>query len=389
MKTYLENPFQFEGIVTGSNFCDRDEDINELLEYMHSGNNVIISMKRRVGKSSIIKEIFKNHIKDKRALTAYIDIYGITSKKELYLALKEEVENICTVSFKIGVVANRLSDAFSEAIVKTDIGKSSRISIEFAGNNYELLIKKLLQSLEAYAVASKIKIVLAIDEFQKIASLKKEETEAIETNIRSAMQTCKHISFVISGSNQTLLDNMFKEEKPLYRQGAHHTLEPISEDVFYKWVNKKFEKKEITFSKEGFSYLYRIANTEAKIIQQVCFKLFGKMEPLSNIGVSDVKEILIKIYKSNSEIMSKFNNLKLTEQKMMKVIAIEREAGITVSPLLEEYGVNHGSVNGLLVQMQNSYHIAKLSTGKYEIVDTELKLWILVDKGLVQEMCDE
>ena len=44
MKTYIVNPFQFEGIVTGTNFCDRDEDIEELLEYMHSSNNVIISI---------------------------------------------------------------------------------------------------------------------------------------------------------------------------------------------------------------------------------------------------------------------------------------------------------------------------------------------------------
>lgn len=383
MKTYIVNPFQFEGIVTDTNFCDRDEDIEELLEYMHSSNNVIISMKRRVGKSSIIKEIFKNHIKDKRVLTAYMDIYGITSKKELYLVLKEEVEKICTASFKIGIAIDRLSDAFSEAVLSTEVGNSNKVTIEFTGNKYEVLIKKLLESLESYAVANQIKIVLAIDEFQKIASLKKEDMEGIETNIRSAMQTCKHISFVISGSNQTLLDNMFKEEKPLYRQGAYHTLEPINEDIFYKWVCKKFKLKEITFSREAFSYLYKMANTEAKIIQQVSFKLFGKLCPLDNIEISDVHTALIKIYKSNSEIMSKFNNLKLTEQKMMKVIAIEKDTGITVSPLLDEYDINHGSVNGLLTQMLKNYNITKFSTGKYEIVDTELKLWILVDKGLI------
>lgn len=238
-------------------------------------------------------------------------------------------------------------------------------------------------NLETYAIDNKIRVVLAIDEFQKIASLKPKDMEAIETNIRSAMQTCKHISFVISGSNQTLLDNMFKEEKPLYRQGAHHNLEPIAEDVFFKWISNKFKQKDITFTKEGFSYLYGVANTEAKIIQQVCFKIFGKFEPFSNIKTEDVRAVIMKIYKSNSEIMSKFNNLKLTEQKMMKVIAIEKEYGITVSPLLREYDINHGSVNGLLTQMQKNHNITKLKTGTYEIVDTELKLWILVDKGLI------
>lgn len=383
MSTYIANPFQFEGIVTGANFCDRTEEIKELLEYMHSSNNVIISMKRRVGKSSIITEVFENHIDDKRLLTGYVDIYGITSTKELYLTLKQGVQEIGKASIKIGIAIERLKSAFSEAVINTEVGDSNKISIEFYGSNYGELIKKLLLSLENYAVDNNIKIAFAIDEFQKIASLDAKDTENIETSIRSAMQTCKHICFIISGSNQTLLDNMFKENKPLYRQGAHHHLEPIPMEVFYKWASKKFRQKEITISKDAFEYLYELANTEAKIIQHVCFKLFGRMSKLSNIGKDDVCSTLIKIYKSNSEIMSKFNNLKLTEQKMMKVIAIEKEKGITVSPLLVEYGVNHGSVNGLLKQMQHNNYITKLMTGKYEVVDTELKLWILVDKEIL------
>lgn len=383
MNTYIINPFQFEGIVTGSNFCDRTTDIAELLEYMLSSINVIISMKRRVGKSSIIKEIFSNHIKDERVLTAYVDIYGITSTKELYTALKEEIEHIATASFNVGIALDRLRSAFKEAILQVEIGDSNKLSINFHGSNYGELIKKLLLSLELYANENNIRIVLAIDEFQKIASLKEEDSQSIQTNIRSAMQTCKHISFVISGSNQTMLDAMFKESEPLFRQGGHHTLEPIEKDVFHEWVENKFKLKEITFSKEAFYYLYELANSEAKIIQQVCFKLFGKFSQLGDIQVNDVCDTLIKIYKSNSEIMSKFNNFKLTEQKMMKVIVLENTTGITVSPLLVEYGINSGSVNGILNQMQKNYQITKLNTGTYEIVDTELKLWILVDKNLL------
>lgn len=385
MHTYIRNPFQFEGIVTGSHFCDRKDDIRELLEYMYSSNNVIISMKRRVGKSSIIKEIFSNHIKDERIISAYVDIYGITSTKELYLALKESVEKIATASFKIGIVIDRLKSAFSEAILQVEVGNTNKLSIHFHGNNYGELIKKLLVNLEAYAEQNQIRIVLAIDEFQKITSLKEADSKNIQINIRSAMQTCKHISFVISGSNQTMLDNMFEESEPLFRQGGHHYLEAINKDVFHKWVEDKFLLKEVTFSQEAFYYLYDIANTEAKIIQQVCFKLFGKFSELGDIQVSDVCDTLVKIYKSNSEIMSKFNNLKLTEQKMMKVITLETNFGITVSPLLNEYGINSGSVNGILSQMLKNYQITKSSTGKYEIVDTELKLWILVDKGI---LCD-
>ena len=381
MSDFIVNPFQFEGIVTGKDFCKRDDDVNNLLEYMHSSNNVIISMKRRVGKTSLIKEIFENHISDKNLIAGYVDIYGITSIKELYTAFKEEVESLLSLSSKIGIEAQRVKGAFSEAKISMTLSSSPKFTIEFSGNKYEILIKKLFLSLQDYAVENNLKFVFAIDEFQKITSLSEKDMHKVETNIRTAMQECKNISFILSGSNQTMLDSMFKDKRPLYRQGVHYPLNPIAEKDFYKWVVAKFKRKEITIDKEAFSYIYKLANTEAKIVQQICFELFSKTQQLHNIAVEDVCNIVENIYKNNTEIASKFNNLKLNEQKMLKVIALETEDGITVSPLLNEYDINHGSVSNILKRMIEKYIVIKHSSSDYEIVDTELKLWILVSKN--------
>ncbi len=383
MNSYIINPFQFEGVVTGKDFCKREDDISNLLEYMYSGNNVIISMKRRVGKTSLIQEIFANHINTKQLISGYVDIYGITSIKELYLILKEEVESLLGVSATLGIEAQRVKSAFSDANVSLTLSKTPQFKIEFNGNSYEILIKKLFLSLQSYAEKNALKFVFAIDEFQKITSLNKKDVEKIETNLRTAMQTSKNISYILSGSNQTMLDSMFKENRPLYRQGFHYTLNPIDEDVFYKWSVNKFKKKQITIDKDAFSYIYELANTEAKIVQQICFVLFSKTDEFKNIERGDVCKIVQQIYKNNSEIASKFNNLKLNEQKMLKVISLEKETGVTVSPLLHEYAINSGSVSNILKKMLEKYVVIKHSTGKYEIVDTELKLWILVNKNML------
>ncbi|WP_457748556.1 ATP-binding protein [Sulfurimonas sp.] len=383
MARFIRNPFRFEGIVTGEEFCDRKSDIDSLLQYMHSGNNVIISMKRRVGKSSLIKEIFENHIDKKQLISGYTDIYGITSIKELYLSLKDEVEKIVGLSTKLNIASERIKNAFSGAEVFLELSKSPKVKIEFAGNDYALLIKKLFLSLREYAEDNSLQFVFAIDEFQKIACLSKDEVDKIETNLRTAMQESKRISFILSGSNQTMLDKMFQEGRPLYRQGVHYPLEPINEDVFFKWVGKKFKRKEITISKEAFSYVYNLSNGEAKIVQQICFELFARTKEFDNIELQDVCEIVEKIYKSNSEISAKFNMLKLNEQKMLKVIALENGSGVTVSPLLLEYNISSGSVSNILKRMVEDYIIAKRDS-RYEIIDSELKLWILVGK---QALC--
>jgi AAA+ ATPase superfamily predicted ATPase len=376
---FIRNPFRFEGIVTGDEFCDRKSDIDALLQYMYSGNNIVISMKRRVGKSSLIKEIFENHIDKKQLISGYVDIYGITSARELYLSLKDEVENIIGLSAKLDNAKERIKNAFGGANVFIEVAESPKVKIEFNGNDYPLLIKKLFLSLQKYAKENNLHFVFAIDEFQKIAYLSKNETSEIETNLRTSMQESKRISFVLSGSNQTMLDEMFQENRPLYRQGAHYPLDPIDKEVFFKWVAKKFKKKEITISKEAFFHIYKLSGGEAKIVQQICFELFAKMQELAHIEVEDVCAVVDKIYKNNSEISAKFNMLKLNEQKMLKVIALEEGSGVTVSPLLLEFNINNGSVSNILKKMVKDYIIVKRNS-RYEIIDSELKLWILVSK---------
>ncbi len=378
MQPFIPNPFQFEGIVTGDKFCDRKDAIAELLGYIYNSSNVIISMKRRVGKSSLIKEVFENHADKQQVICAYVDIYGITSTKELFTELKDEVEKILSITAKIVNFQESVKAAFADANILMEISKTPKISIEFSERNYAVAIKKLLLSLQNFAAHEKLKIAFAIDEFQKITKLEKEEMEKIETNMRTAMQDCKNISFVLSGSNQTMLDKMFEENRPLYRQGMHQYLSPIDKEVFYKWTSLKLQRKEIVISKEAFDYLYELSCGEAKIVQQACFILFNKTKSLTQITLESICDTIEFMYKNNSEISTKFNSFKLNEQRMLKIIAFEKGSGVTVSPYLQEYNVNHGSVSNILKGMVEKYIIKKNEAGQYEIVDTELKLWILV-----------
>ncbi len=376
----IPNPFQFEGAVTGANFCDREETINALIEYMKNGANVIISKKRRVGKRSLIKEIFDRRLKDTRIVHGYIDIYSATSIKDLYDAIKDGVEQVVGGAMKLKIAQQRISDAFAGASITLTVGASPKMQIEFTGNDYSALIRKMLVSLQGFASDNNLSVVLAIDEFQKIAFL--EEHESIEANLRTAMQDAKKICFVMSGSNQTQLDKMFSDARPLYRQGTHLHLVPIEREMFRLWVIKKFKRKSITISSDAFDTIYDFANTEAKIVQQICFELFWRKEELFNITKEDVCEVVEMLYKYNSEIAAIFGGFNLNRQRMLKVIAYCGGKHVTVSPYIAEVGLKHGTVSALLKKMLSEHKIVQ--NGKdYEIVDTELKLWILVQKSIL------
>ncbi len=66
---------------------------------------------------------------------------------------------------------------------------------------------------------------------------------------------------------------------------------------------------------------------------------------------------------------------------MLKVIALEDGVKITVSPLLLEYGINHGSVSNILKRMVEDYIIVKKDS-RYEIIDRNNENWFVPDRTL-------
>lgn len=61
MRTF-PNPFRFDREVSGDFFCGREADIKAILSHIDNGTNLIMFAKRRSGKSSLIKEVFENHL---------------------------------------------------------------------------------------------------------------------------------------------------------------------------------------------------------------------------------------------------------------------------------------------------------------------------------------
>lgn len=77
----MKNPFIYGEEVSGKAFCDRRDEIKELLRDIENGQNVIIFSPRRYGKTSLIKEVPKK-AKTKGILTFYVDLYPAITKEK-------------------------------------------------------------------------------------------------------------------------------------------------------------------------------------------------------------------------------------------------------------------------------------------------------------------
>ncbi len=70
------NPFKHGQIVTGDDFCGREEEVRILGDRITAGQNVVLYGERRCGKSSLITESVRT-LKNRKAV--YVDFLNVRS----------------------------------------------------------------------------------------------------------------------------------------------------------------------------------------------------------------------------------------------------------------------------------------------------------------------
>ena len=82
----MKNPFAYSDYVIGESFCNRTKELSELLRYIKGSQNVLLYSHRRYGKSSLIRQTFRE-IKEKSLNigTMHVELYGTISEKDFII----------------------------------------------------------------------------------------------------------------------------------------------------------------------------------------------------------------------------------------------------------------------------------------------------------------
>ena len=79
----MDNPFAYSNYVSGDSFCNRKKEIAEMLKYIKGSQNVLLYSHRRYGKSSLIRQIFREIKKKKLKIgVMHVELYGTISEKD-------------------------------------------------------------------------------------------------------------------------------------------------------------------------------------------------------------------------------------------------------------------------------------------------------------------
>ncbi|CAA6825018.1 MAG: Unknown protein [uncultured Sulfurovum sp.] len=377
MAKYIKNPFRFDTEVSGTHFCGRKKDIKRLVGYIYNGTNVIMFAKRRLGKSSLVKEIFQNHL-DRKILKAHIDIYSVSNIKELYEKLKEGIAESIKANEssldKLQAMAATLQSYFGGAKISLVLNPSPSLEIEPMAKVYDEAIGDLLEGYFKYLESKNLHAVIAIDEFQKIVSLP--DNDKIEEVLRTVISKRKNCAFIFTGSRRNWLLSMFNSpDRPFYKLGIEHHLGPIDEKVFYAWVLGNLKKKDIFINEDAFSYLYSESHGETRFIQLISYMIFEDEKPLSMIDKKTVQTYIDKIVANAFSLPTYFNTFTIVQQNALKIIARHKGVDIYAAKNLEAYGVKKGSLQGAIKKLLDIGAIYE-ENRVYYFENVELGMWL-------------
>ncbi|MEM9856679.1 MAG: ATP-binding protein [Bacteroidota bacterium] len=365
------NPFLLSGYHSPAYFCNREKELEWLLDQFENERNAVLYAYRRIGKTALIKHLFYHLEKDKKTQTVFVDLLGTASLEE---ANKKIASAIIYKfgNFKEGIGKKMLA-LIGSVGAKISIDPMTNLPEVSFGLMKEPDITKSMEALGHFLKSLKSKVIIAIDEFQQIANYSNKNSEAI---FRSWTQEFPMIRFVFSGSHRHMIQAMFTDQKrPFYSSAQLTSLESLDAEVYAAFIQSFFKKEKKEISEETIQDIFSWCRMQTYYIQLTCNKLYGSHKKITKELLIDTKHDILQqeapVFSTYQQLFTEF------QWKLLKAIALEQEIQ---SPNSKEFVSKHqlgaaSSVSTALKTLVNKEFVV-FDKDHYRIHDTLFMRWL-------------
>lgn len=289
----ISNPFVLQPYVSKEFFCDRETELHDIISYIGNGANISLISMRRLGKTGLILRTFdelqgKSYGYD----TIYVDIYATTCVEDFISA------------FASAVVATKKESAIRKffsllggirPLLSYDpISGQPKVSLTYQTESDKFTT---LDSIFNYLENQGGKVLVAIDEFQQIRSYEGVYMEAV---LRAKIQNLKNVRFIFSGSDKTLMTDMFSGERsPFYQSVINVPLSKLDRGVYSDFIMRMFEKGGKHISEDIVSFIIEWSRCHTFYTQTLCN--FTYMDSGETVAMRDVYAAIDRIFKSEQD----------------------------------------------------------------------------------------
>lgn len=368
------NPFELFSYQGPEYFCDREEELSELIDGFDNRRNIVLHSKRRLGKTNLIHHWHHHLAKRDNVICVYLDILNTTSDIEFISRFVTAIVN--SLEEEEGGITKFLSyfKNLKPQVGLDPIAGTPTFTIQ-ADNAAE--VRYSLDAVMGLLIDRKENIQIAIDEFQQIGNY---ESTVIDATIRSYFPKAKNIHFLFSGSDQHLLTTLFSNPtKPLFASTQMMELNYIGHAPYYEFIKHQFEANDKTIPD---IVLHRIL----KWTKQHTFYTHFLCNTLYNNTGDEVKEGDLSI--AMNSVLKQFEmayyffekTLSGNQWLLLKAIAKEGDAkNLTKKEFLNKYNFSTTSLKQsleVLLEKQLVHEKMNEEENTYSVYDVFLSRWL-------------
>lgn len=373
-----ENPFKFGDPVDGKYYYPRPQLTQVIRQFLENKIHVVLMGPRRFGKTSFILDLLQK-LEATGYNSLFVDIFNITSHRDFLQQILRALKSRQTwfSRFKSWVVSvAKLRPKLSFEIDPQTGESTVSLAPEFSSEND---VKEIIQdTLESFNFLGE-KIVVAIDEFQKIAEL--DDGGWLEATLRTQMQHLKNVAFIFSGSRQSIIHDMLnKPSRPFYRS-CQPVEFPSFDSDFSRWIVERFASIGIKCELEAVEELRKLVQDTTNYIQMVCYHLVATVSPQVEVGKSDVYEMLKAIVRQNTyTYQTTLDSLSPIQQRVLRLAAIEEE-NIFSKELLDKYEIPSSPALASAIKALKEKHILDEGVGRGKVFfdDPLFAIWLKME----------
>ena len=372
MKT-LQNPFVTSGYVSAAYFCDRQRESADFVRELTGGNNLALISTRRMGKTGLIQHCFQDkRIKDSY-YTFFVDIYATKSLRDFVYSLSRVILD----GLKPG--GRKALETFWNSVKSLQAG----ISFDLAGNpSFNLQLGDIhaeettLDEIFRYLEKADRRVLVAIDEFQQIASYPEKNVEAL---LRTHVQHCTNAHFIFAGSQRHVMGNMFTSaSRPFYQSVSMMYLESIELSEYEAFAERHFMQKGKRIAPGVVSEIYTRFDGITWYVQKMLNMLFSLTPEGGECTSGMIREALGNILNSYKYTFQEIL-FRLPERQKEVLIAINKEGdarAIQSAEFIKKYSLPGASSVQAAVKGLLEKDFITHEQGVYRIYDRFFGLWL-------------
>jgi hypothetical protein len=369
----LENPFITYGYESAEYFCDRVAETSQLTSLLINGNHTALISPRRMGKTGLLHHCFAQPPLNHDYYTFLIDIYATKSLQDMVYQMGHSIVK------RLKPRGQAALDRFLQVVTSLRTG----ISFDGQGNaSWNLDIGEIkspaftLDEIFNYLQSADKPCIVAIDEFQAIAQYPEHNTEAM---MRTYVQQCRNARFVFSGSQQSMMSEMFSSPaRPFYQSVSLMFLRPVAAERYEAFARKHFSDYGKLIEDGVVSSIHRRFDGVTWYIQKMLNQLFAITPTRHTATADDIDTAENQIINQNEEAY-KDTIYQLTARQRDLLVAISHEQytqKITGAAFIKRYHLSTASSVQKAAAALLSKQLITHQLGTYEVYDKFLAAWL-------------